>query len=144
MTTAPAPPTPWISALSTVYLDSRRIGLMGDPRPAVAKIIAVGGRVPADVRVVRSTSPDGTGTPVHLEDIVDRTADPTAAIYLTCVPRGERDATPGAAPPDAWPVPLGPAPPMRGPLPEQPSPVPSQQGPPAQGPPGTPSDPVTR
>lgn len=134
MTAPSKPPTPKTSLLSTVYLDQRRIGLMGDPKPMVAKIVTVGGRLPAEVRVVRSRTPDDAGTPVHLEDIIDRTADPTKAIYLTCVPREPRDARAAPGHYIAWPMPAEP-PTARGPLPQQPDPV-APRPQPAPGGPG--------
>ena len=51
------PSTMKTPALSTVYLDHERIGLMGDPRPPVAKIVAAAG-LAIDVQVVRTRAPD--------------------------------------------------------------------------------------
>lgn len=125
--TAPAKP----SALSTVYFDKQRIGLMGDPRPAVAKVVAAAGHSPEAVQVVRSRSPDSAGTPVRLDDVVDRTADPTKAIYLSAKPK----VAPGvgaaeSAPPRSIAIPVSlTAPELRGPLPAQPSPVPPRSAP---------------
>ena len=87
-------PTMKPAALSTVYLDNQRIGLMGDPRPVVAKIVAAGGRAPHAVQVLRSRSPDSAGTPVQLDDVIDRTAEPTKAIYLTCKATTMREPLP--------------------------------------------------
>jgi hypothetical protein len=74
-------------ALATVYLDNEAVGLMGDPRPLVAKVVAAAGKDPLAVRVLRGASPDDrAGTPVFLEDVIDRTAEPTKPIYLTSSP----------------------------------------------------------
>lgn len=124
------------ATLSTVYLDNQRIGLMGDPRPPVAKIVAAAGQAPDAVHVLRSRSPDSAGTPVRLDDVVDRTADPTKAIYLTCRPKARADVGATAAPsPQVIAVPLQEtAPPeIRGPLPAQPAPVPPRPDPPEWG-----------
>lgn len=80
----PAMKTP---ALATVYLDNANVGLMGDPRPRVSKILAAGGKQPGTVQVVRAYSAnDPKGEPVGMEDIIDRTADPARPIYLRCRP----------------------------------------------------------
>jgi hypothetical protein len=80
----PAMKTP---ALATVYLDNANVGLMGDPRPRVSKIVAASGRHPSTVRVIRTqSSSDQKGTPVSMEDIIDRTAEPTRPIYLLSRP----------------------------------------------------------
>lgn len=74
-------------ALATIYLDNEAVGLMGDPKPRVSKVVA-GGKKPEAVRVLRAASPDDTrGKPVQLEDTIDRTAEPTKPIYLTSSPR---------------------------------------------------------
>lgn len=80
----PAMKTP---ALATVYLDNASVGLMGDPRPTVSKIVVAGGKQPERVRVVRTpTSADQKGKPVGMEDIIDRTVAPTEPIYLRSRP----------------------------------------------------------
>lgn len=85
-------------ALATVYLDNERIGLMGDPMPRVSKIVAAGGRHPESVQVLRAHSAtDQRGKPVRLEDVIDRTAEPTRPIYLTSKPSG-KPAPPPAIP----------------------------------------------
>jgi hypothetical protein len=90
------PSTKTPAALSTVYLDHERIGLMGDPRPFVAKIVAAAGRS-LDVRVVRTRAPgDVHGTPLQLDDIIDRTADPAKPVYLVSRP-GTAAAGPAGA-----------------------------------------------
>jgi hypothetical protein len=91
-------------ALATVYLDDEAVGLMGDPRPLVAKVVAAAGKDPLSVRVLRAASPDDrAGTPVYLEDVIDRTAEPAKPIYLTSRPNAAEgtQAPPGAmrAPP---------------------------------------------
>lgn len=74
-------------ALATVYLDEEAIGLMGDPRPKVSKIVAASGKRPESVQVLRGLSAtDLRGTPVRLDDTIDRTAEPTKPIYLTSKP----------------------------------------------------------
>lgn len=81
----PAMKTP---ALATVYLDNANVGLMGDPRPTVSKIVAAGGKEPGKVQVVRAqSSSDQKGKPLGLADIIDRTADPTQPIYLRSQPQ---------------------------------------------------------
>lgn len=74
-------------ALATVYLDNASVGLMGDPRPQVSKIVAAGGKQPGRVQVVRTRSPtDQKGTALRMEDVIDRTAEPTQPIYLRSRP----------------------------------------------------------
>lgn len=121
------------STLSTVYLDRQRVGLMGDPKPMVAKVVIAGGRLPAEVQVERSQSPDVAGTPVDLEEIIDRTADPAKPIYLTCRARGPDDQK--GEPVYTWPMPGTAVPKLRGPLPALPSPPP-RTGPAPGGPDG--------
>lgn len=116
-------------ALATVYLDNAPIGLMGDPKPRVSKIVAAGGKRPEDLQVLRALSAtDLRGKPVQLEDIIDRTAEPARPIYLTSKPTQFRSSDPEApsdegrsveAPSIAVPGPLrGPAP-----TPEPPQPL---------------------
>jgi hypothetical protein len=74
-------------ALATVYLDNQRIGLMGDPRPRVSKIVASVGKRPESVQVLRGQSAtDLRGKPLLPEDVIDRTSEPTKPIYLTSKP----------------------------------------------------------
>jgi hypothetical protein len=85
--TAVKPPAMKTPALATVYLDNEVVGLMGDPRPLVAKVVVAAGKDPRSVRVLRAASPgDRAGTPVHLEDVIDRAAEPAKPIYLTSRP----------------------------------------------------------
>lgn len=71
--------------LAPVYLDDARVQLQGDPRPKVAKIVAAGGKVVGDdVEVVRLRDPaDERGTPLRLEDVIDRAGQP-GPVYLRC------------------------------------------------------------
>ncbi len=64
---------------------------MGDPRPRVSKIVVAGGKKPEAVQVLRARSADDTrGQPISLEDTIDRTAEPTTPIYLTCIAKPPR------------------------------------------------------
>src|SRR5687767_13362791 len=95
------PPTMKTPALATVYLDNERIGLMGDPTPRVSKIVAAGGKRPDSVQVLRGQSAtDQRGKPISLDDVIDRTAEPTRPIYLTSKPNG-KPTPPSAALPAA-------------------------------------------
>ncbi len=77
-----------IPTLATVYLDNEPVGLMGDPKPQVAKIVVAAGRRPEMVQVLRARSAnDKGGQPLGLEEIIDRTMEPTVPVYLTCVPK---------------------------------------------------------
>lgn len=73
--------------LVPVYLDDARVQLQGDPKPRVSKIIAAGGKaVDEDVVVVRlREQSDAKGSPVRLEDVIDR-AHQDGPVYLRCVP----------------------------------------------------------
>ncbi|MEA3136083.1 MAG: hypothetical protein QOC71_364 [Thermoplasmata archaeon] len=94
------PPTMRTPALATVYLDNERVGLMGDPMPRVSKIVAASGKRPEGVQVLRALSAsDLRGKPVRLEDTIDRTAEPTKPIYLTCAPVPRASALAFAAAP---------------------------------------------
>jgi len=78
--------------LATVYLDNEPVGLMGDPRPLVSKIVVAGGKRPEAVQVLRTRSPDDAGgRPLALDETIDRTAEPTIPIYLVCVARRRGD-----------------------------------------------------
>ena len=93
------PPAMRTPALATVYLDNEAIGLMGDPTPRVSKIVAAGGKRPDSVQVLRALSPtDQRGKPVQLDDVIDRTAEPTRPIYLTSKPLGAVPGTRSHAP----------------------------------------------
>lgn len=82
-------------ALATIYLDNQPVGLMGDPLPRVSKVVAAGGKRPESVQVLRALSAtDLRGKPVRLEDVIDRTADPTRPIYLTSKPLPSTAAPP--------------------------------------------------
>lgn len=81
------PPAMRTPALATVYLDNASVGLMGDPRPLVSKIVVAGGKHPGSVQVLRSRSATDTkGTPLRMDEVIDRTAEPTRAIYLRSRP----------------------------------------------------------
>ncbi|MEK6976235.1 MAG: hypothetical protein AABY18_07825 [Candidatus Thermoplasmatota archaeon] len=109
-------------ALSTIYLDNERISLMGDPRPVVAKILAAGGRTPDSVIVERNaSSTPSRGTPLGLADVVDRTAEPTKAIYLTCKPKARTAESQAPGSLVAWPMHGRQDQPRRGPLPASPA-----------------------
>lgn len=118
------PPVMKTPALATVYLDNASVGLMGDPHPLVSKIVVAGGKHPGSVQVLRTQSAtDQKGKPVRMDDVIDRTAEPTRPIYLRSRPNATAvDATgPLAAagsvyiefpsPEDAGPRPLGSRPP---------------------------------
>lgn len=121
-------------SLAVVYLNNKAVGLMGDPQPIVSKIVAAGGTNPDTVQVLRAASAtDMKGTPVSLDAVIDRTAQPTIPIYLTSkpkaapaqVPSGEAPGLGDAAPTadELRPRPLA-SPPARddfdGPLPRSP------------------------
>ena len=78
------------SNLAPVYLDDARVQLQGDPRPAVAKIVAASGKpAPSDSRIVRVSAPGVTeGDTLQLEDVIER-AEQGAPVYLRVVPGGE-------------------------------------------------------
>lgn len=81
------PPVMKTPALATVYLDNASVGLMGDPRPLVSKIVVAGGKQPGSVQVLRSRSAtDQKGKPVRMDEVIDRTAEPTQPIYLRSRP----------------------------------------------------------
>lgn len=75
-----------LQTLATIYLDNQRVGLMGDPRPSISKIVVAGGKRPELVQVYHARFPgEAHGTPVGFEQTIDRLADPTVPVYLTCV-----------------------------------------------------------
>ena len=85
------PPTRTTPALATIFLDNAAVGPMEDPRPRVAKIVAATGQRPETVLVWRMTSSDDLKRrPVRMEDVIDRTEQPTTPIYLTSTPNVAR------------------------------------------------------
>lgn len=69
--------------LAPVFLDDTRVQLQGDPKPQVSKIVVAGGLQPDAVQVVRLRSQSDTeGRPLSLEDVIDRTAQSAAPVYL--------------------------------------------------------------
>lgn len=81
-------------SLADVYLDGKRVHLMGDPTPRVAAILAAGGR-PAHGQVVQGRSAaDRSGRRLEPHERIDRRAEPSVPIYLTSSPPGRK---PGAA-----------------------------------------------
>lgn len=76
--------------LAPIFLDDARVQLQGDPKPRVSKIVALGGKATdGDLVVVRLRSQgDAKGSPIKLEDVIDR-AQQTDAVYLRCVPSNE-------------------------------------------------------
>lgn len=80
--------------LAPVYLDDARVQLQGDPKPRVSKIVAAGGKsFDEDVVVVRLREQgDAKGSPVRLEDVIDR-AHQDGPVYLRCVPNGPSEAS---------------------------------------------------
>ncbi|HUR64553.1 MAG TPA: hypothetical protein VM241_08745 [Candidatus Thermoplasmatota archaeon] len=71
-----------------MYLDNEPVGLLGDPRPQVAKVLAAGGHAfeRVDVLLLEGRD-DAKGIRLDPEDVLDRTEQPTRAIYLTIVER---------------------------------------------------------
>lgn len=111
----PAMKTP---ALATVYLDDASVGLMGDPRPRVSKILAAGGKQPGTVQVVRTQSAhDKKGEAVGMEDVIDRTLEPTRPIYLRSRPNAVSVEAPAKSRPSSPAFIEFPAPDAAGPKP---------------------------
>lgn len=82
-------------SLADVYLDGKRVHLMGDPSPRVSKILAAGGRRASGFQVLQGRSAsDRGGKPLRPDDLVDRLVAPTTPIYLTSSPLRRK---PGAA-----------------------------------------------
>jgi hypothetical protein len=79
--------------LAPVYLDNEPVSLMGDPRPQVSKVIAATGKHPEkfDVMLLHSEN-DTEGKRLGLDEVIDRTEEPTKAIYLTCVEKDQLEA----------------------------------------------------
>ncbi len=75
--------------LADVYLDGKRVHLMGDPAPSVSKILAACGQ-PAGIQVLKGRhAADRSGKPLRPDDLVDRRAEPNP-IYLTSSPPGRK------------------------------------------------------
>lgn len=73
--------------LSSVYLGRERVTLLGDPRPAVSKILAASGTDPEGLQVRRVQAPeDEEGQVLPLDKVIDRTAQPTVPVYLVIAP----------------------------------------------------------
>jgi hypothetical protein len=73
--------------LAPVYLDNQPVTLK-EPKPKVSAILSAGGKPNAtEVKWLKSSS-DTQGKPLRLEEVVDRTSEPTKAIYLTCASKG--------------------------------------------------------
>ena len=80
--------------LAPVYLDDTRVQLQGDPRPPVSKIVQAGGKG-RDVKVVRLASlEDDRGSPVGLDEVIDRTAR-AEPVYLRTKADFARDESSG-------------------------------------------------
>lgn len=117
-------------SLADVYLDGKRVHLMGDPTPRVAAILAAGGKPAHGLQVVRARSAaDRGGKPLDAHDRVDRLAEPTVPIYLTSSPLGRKA---GAADRDQAEASGRPIPPVRVELPAD-APEPQPRGPLARG-----------
>src|SRR5690348_4308005 len=82
------PSAPTNQNLAPVYLNDARVVLQGDPKPKVARIVTAGGKTPTNCEVVRlANQTDAKGTPLGLEDIIDRTRT-NAPVYLKAVEKG--------------------------------------------------------
>ncbi len=72
--------------LAPIFLDNKPIALK-EPKPRVSAILSADGRQAAtDVKWMKSQA-DAHGTTLRPDDTVDRTSDPSKAIYLTSRPR---------------------------------------------------------
>lgn len=96
--------------LALVYLDGEPVNLMGDPRPSAAKVVASTGKR-ADDYFVKMVDADGkdidpdthkavdTAFILAPARVIDRTEEPTKAIYLATVPRSPQVPPPSAKAP---------------------------------------------
>lgn len=72
--------------LAPIYLDNEPVGLQGDPKPMISKILAASGKKAETFEVRRLLNQsDLEGKPCRPEDIIDRTAQATTPIYLKSV-----------------------------------------------------------
>lgn len=84
--------------LASVYVNESRVGLQGDPKPKVAKIVKTAGQEPQMTQVFRlKERSDPKGTPLNLEEVIDRTKE-QQDIYLRCVDKSGAGPATGAAP----------------------------------------------
>ena len=102
--------------LAPIFVDAARVRLQGDPQPTVAKIVTAAGMSPSAVQVYRlGGADDPFGTPVAMQDVIDRTAPGESAVYLRCQaknPPGTRPARNRAAqsePAEPAPMPSAPS-----------------------------------
>ncbi|MES2154729.1 MAG: hypothetical protein V4510_06290 [bacterium] len=71
------------SALSEVFFDNQPVALAGEAAPQVLEVVRAVGARPSELEIIRVPSAASTsGTHLHLEDILDRKADPVNPIYL--------------------------------------------------------------
>lgn len=104
--------------LKPVFLDNQNVGLMGDPKPKVAKVVAATGKKPENFRVtLLQSEKDTQGKAVALDFVLDRTLEPGKPIYLLSVnsaaeastTKSEPVTTPAYGVPRGAPAPSGPS-----------------------------------
>ena len=82
--------------LAPIYLDNQPVGLQGDPKPQVSKIITASGKRPESVEVRRLMSQaDTQGKTMKPDEVIDRTASSTTPIYLKSAPKQGKPTNPG-------------------------------------------------
>lgn len=122
--------------LAPVFLDDARVSLQGDPRPNVKKIVIAVGKNPDECVVYQLRSQtDMQGREMNLDEVIDRTLQVDAPVYLRC----ETGSEPGTRPPRARKSPQS-TPPASGTAPPASSPAPAPE-PPAPNPGTSPSPP---
>ncbi|MFA5945005.1 MAG: hypothetical protein WC876_11140 [Candidatus Thermoplasmatota archaeon] len=82
--------------LAPIFVNNERVTLQGEPRPAVAKIVAASGKSAEKVQVVRlKRQTDSNGRPMQLDDVIDRTQQADSPVYLKFLePEGAVGTTP--------------------------------------------------
>lgn len=75
--------------LAPLFVDDVLLNHLSQPKPSVAEIVAAAGKQSDAVRVVRlANRGDADGSALRPEDIIDRTGQADAPIYLKCFEKG--------------------------------------------------------
>lgn len=91
----PGQPGRMAANLAPVFLDDARVSLQGDPRPNVKKIVIAVGKSPDDCTVYQlSSQGDTAGRQLGMDEVIDRTLQVDAPVYLRC----ETQSEPGTRP----------------------------------------------
>lgn len=84
------------STLAPIYLDRQPVSLADEPSPMASRVVAAMGKQPDEFEIMLLRSETDTeGLRIELDYVIDRMAEPTKPIYLTCIPKPSASSVEG-------------------------------------------------